>query len=77
MGGSASEFHLNDSEFFSTPTPFSKIISFSECLFFFFQIIYLFIFGGSGSSVLLMGFLKGGAQASHCRGFSCGAWSNY
>ena len=43
MGGRASEFHLNDSEFLSTPTPFSKIISFSECLFF--QIIYLFYFG--------------------------------
>lgn len=46
--------------------------------FFFLHIFYLFIFGGSGSSMLLMGFLKGGAQASHCHGFSsCGAWSNY
>ena len=32
--------------------------------FFFLQIFYLFIFGGSRSSVPLMGFLKGGAQAS-------------
>ena len=60
---------------------FTKTIQFDRiwcCVGFFFQIIYLFIFGGSVSSVQLMGFLKGGAQASHCRGFSCcGAWSNY
>ena len=52
MGGPASEFHLNDSEFFSTPTLFSKIISFSECLFFFSKLFIYFILGFPGGSVV-------------------------
>ena len=52
MGGCASEFHLNDSEFLSTPTPFSKIISFSECLFFPPKLFIYFILGFPGGSVV-------------------------
>ena len=48
--------------------------------FFFFNLIYLFIFGCVGSSLLHAGFLQllragatlcGGVRASHCGGFSC------
>ena len=58
--------------------------SYYGLFFFFFNIIYLFIFGCAQSSLLCMGFLQLGrvgwsggatlrrsAQASHCRGFSC------
>ena len=39
--------------------------------FFLIQIFYLHIFGGSGFSLLLVGFFTGGTQARHCHGFSC------
>ena len=78
-------FKLNYLPKTTPPNTITLGIRFQHINFFFFNFIYLFIYfiyGCVGSSLLCEGFLQlrqagatlhCGAQASHCRGLSCGA----